>query len=140
MAIEPYKVVVVVDRSFGEKLVSLPPGVPVWIVDTPTNTPVARRLRKERPANSHLNGITTYNDVDVSPEESLLNQLPDIDLHHGPYSTKRPYTQLEVIGTPLSDKLKIILADYGFRQFSTTSEGFLTIREDQAAQKLRSSD
>ena len=139
MAIEPYKVVVVVDRNFGEKLVALPPGVPVWIVDTSTNTSVARRLRKERPASSHLNGITTYNDVDVSREESLLNQLPDIDLHHGPHSTKRPYTQLEVIGTPLSDKLKIALADYGFRQFSTTSEGFLTIREDQAAQRLRSS-
>jgi hypothetical protein len=135
VTIEPYRVVVVVDRNFGERLATLSPGVAVWIVDTPANTPAARRLWKERPESSHLTGITTYNGqkkggIDASPEENVLNQLSSIDLHHGPYSTKRPYVQLEVIGTPLSDKLKIALAEYGFREFSTTSEGFLTTRED----------
>jgi hypothetical protein len=132
--IEPYRVVVVVDRNFGERLARLSPGVPVWIVDTPANTPVARRLWKERPESNHLTGITTYDGqkrgVDVSPEESLLNQLPSIDLHHGAYSAKRPYLQLEVIGTPLSDKLKIALGEYGFREFSATNEGFMTTRGD----------
>jgi hypothetical protein len=33
----PYKVYVVVDREFGEKLAELERAVPVWIVDTPTN-------------------------------------------------------------------------------------------------------
>jgi hypothetical protein len=30
-----YKVYVVVDREFGEKLLKLVEGTPVWIVDTP---------------------------------------------------------------------------------------------------------
>ena len=49
MAALPYKVYVVVDREFGEKLAELERGVPVWIVDTPTNKPVAQRLWNERP-------------------------------------------------------------------------------------------
>jgi len=40
MSTVPYKVFVVVDREFGGKLSGLEQGVPVWIVDTPTNKPV----------------------------------------------------------------------------------------------------
>jgi len=57
----PYKVSVVVDREFGEQLATLAPGVPVWIVDTPTNKAVAKRLWKERPHDNSLTGITTFN-------------------------------------------------------------------------------
>ena len=39
MSAVQYKVFVVVDREFGEKLSELEKGVPVWIVDTPTNKP-----------------------------------------------------------------------------------------------------
>jgi hypothetical protein len=63
---EPYKVYVVVDRTFGERLAALPESVPVWIVDTPTNAPVAGRLWKERSQRSHLAGITTFK-ADSSP-------------------------------------------------------------------------
>jgi len=31
----PYKLYVIVDPNFGERLATLPEGVPVWIVDTP---------------------------------------------------------------------------------------------------------
>jgi len=44
MAAVPYKVYIVVDLEFGEKLAELERGVPVWIVDTPTNKPVAQRF------------------------------------------------------------------------------------------------
>jgi hypothetical protein len=46
MAAVPYKVYVVVDREFGEKLSDLERGMPVWIVDTPTNRPVAQCFGK----------------------------------------------------------------------------------------------
>ena len=63
MGAAPYKVVVVVDREFGEKLFELERSVPVWIVDTPTNKPVVQRFWRERPDEGHLTGITTFNDV-----------------------------------------------------------------------------
>jgi hypothetical protein len=33
MTAVPYKVCVIVDREFGERLAEIEPGVPVWIVD-----------------------------------------------------------------------------------------------------------
>ena len=63
MAVVPYKVYVVVDREFGEKLSELEKGVPVWIVDTPTNKPAAQRFWNEHPDENHLTGITTFNDL-----------------------------------------------------------------------------
>jgi hypothetical protein len=103
MVANPHRVYVVVDREFGERLGTLTPGVPVWIVDTPTNRVVAQRLWKERPTDSHLTGITTFGELNSSPpEELLISELPAIDLHHGSHSGDPAYTLLEVSGTDCS--------------------------------------
>lgn len=133
MAAVPYKVYVVVDRDFGEQLAELEQGAPVWIVDTPTNKPVAQRLWKERPNEGYLTGITTFDDMkSSSPEDMLLAYLDTIDLHHGIYSTDPPYTVIEVLGTPLTTKAKNGLAAYGFSEFRGTSEGFTARRAKTA--------
>jgi hypothetical protein len=120
----PYKVFVVVDRNFGGRLAALPQGVPVWIVDTPTNKPVAQLLWRDRNGN-HLTGITTFDDSDSSsPEDLLVGHLGTIDLHHGSYSADPPYTQLEVLGAPLTERIKAELSEYGFNEFHIDSEGF----------------
>jgi hypothetical protein len=101
----------------------------VWIVDTPTNKPVAQRLRKEQPDQKHLTGITTFHDLKgSSPEDLLLEELDMIDLHHGSHSADPPYTIIDVLGTPLSDKAKNQLAAYGFNEFNANSVGFTAIR------------
>jgi len=124
-------VYVIVDPNFGERLVSLPEGVPVWIVDTPVNSQVAHRLWKERPRASQHAGITTYRvPADTSPEENLINELGTIDLHHGPHSAGSPYMQLEVIGTSLSERIESELAEYRFREFHLTPDGFRSVRRE----------
>jgi hypothetical protein len=129
MAAVPYKVYVVVDRAFGEKLAELERGVPVWIVDTPTNKPVAQRFWNERPDESHLTGITTFNDLNsLSPEEMLLGHLDTIELHHGSHSADPPYTVIEVFGTQLTASAKNGLSEYGFNAFHITSTGFTASR------------
>jgi len=129
MAALPYKVYVVVDREFGEKLSELERGVPVWIVDTPTNKPVAQRLWNERPDEDHLTGITTFNDPNsLSPEELLLSHLDTIELHHGSHSADPPYTVIEVFGTQLTANAKNVLSEYGFTVFQVTSTGFTASR------------
>jgi hypothetical protein len=129
MSAVPYKVFVVVDRHFGEKLSDLEQGVPVWIVDTPTNKPVVERFWKERPNEDHLTGITTFNDAALlSAEDNLLSHLDTIELHHGVYSADPPYTVLEVFGTQLTDSAKNVLFEYGFDKFQITSTGFVTSR------------
>jgi hypothetical protein len=125
MVANPHRVYVVVDREFGERLGTLAPGVPVWIVDTPANKVVAQRLWKGHPTDSHLRGITTFGVLNSSPPGDLLiSQLPAIDLHHGCHSADPAYTLLEVLGTPLSERIKGELSEYGFDEFHSTPAGF----------------
>jgi hypothetical protein len=125
----PYKVYVVVEREFGEKLTELTVGVPVWIVDTPLNTATAQRLRKERKQGDHLAGITTFKGSESpSAEDLLLSQLDAIDLHHGTYSASPPYTILEVLGVLLGDRIKAELSEFGFNEFDITAAGFCAVR------------
>jgi hypothetical protein len=105
----------------------------VWIVDTPSNKAVAQRLWKEHPNESHLTGITTFDDTQSSsPDELLIGELDSIDLHHGVHSADPPYTQLEVLGTQLTDTAKRALAAYGFAEFHENSTGFTAIRCEPA--------
>jgi len=130
MSDRTYTVVMVVDPAFGERLASLPLGAPVWIVNTPTNKLVAQRLWSERPEVNHLTGITTFNISEgASREEILLDELDAIDLHHGSYSADPPYTRIEVLGAPFSDKIRLALAEYGFQHFSRTTDGFVAMRQ-----------
>jgi len=129
MVVAPYKVYVVVEREFGEQLASLAPGVPVWIVNTPFNRVVAQRLWKERNQEGHLAGITTFKDLEsLSAEDLLVSELDTIDLHHGSNSANPPYTILEVLGAPLSDRIKAELSQYGFDEFHTNAAGFCAVR------------
>src|SRR5450755_2439567 len=105
----PYKVFIVVDRQFGEKLAGLTPGVPVWIVDTPFNKPAAQRFWSDHPNGDHLTGVTTFSDHS-SPEEMLLGKLDTIELHHGSHSANPPFTVIEVFGAQLSSKAKEALS------------------------------
>jgi len=129
MTAAPYKVYVIVDREFGGQLTDLEQGAPVWIVDSPTNKPVAQRLWKERADESRLTGITTFKAPDsLSPENMLLAELDTIDLHHGPHSADPPYTVIEVVGAPLTAKAKTELSKYGFDEFHAKSKGFTARR------------
>jgi hypothetical protein len=125
----PYKVTVVVDREFGERLTLLTPGLPVWVVDTPVNEPVAQRLCKNLQKGDCLTGITTFAASESArPEETALSILDAVDLHHGRYSADPPYTVIEVIGTELTAELKAELQEYGFDSFECGSRGFRATR------------
>lgn len=123
------RVIAVVDRNFGERLSSMPVGVPVWVVDTPANQSVAHRLWKERPQTSHLEGITTFRfDLAESPEANLIEVMPTIDEHHGPLSADPPYMQIEVFGTVLTSRIRVAFAEYGFDEFRETRDCFVATR------------
>lgn len=131
----PYTVTVVLDRNFGESLSELPLGQPIWIVDTPINRSATERAWKEHTVGNHLTGVTIFNCIgDCSAEESLIDEFDTIDLHHGSYSSKLPYTVINVIGAQLTDAIKVMLSEYGFNEFHITEFGFRAVRP------LRNSD
>ena len=129
VARSPYRVRVVVDPHFGQRLTTLPLGEPVWIIDSDENTHVAREAWKQRPnSNDHLTGITTFRSVaGYDAEEELIAQLGPIDLHHGVYSADPPYSILEVVGCTASAKLRDALAGYGFAIEESSPNGFRAI-------------
>ena len=86
------------------------------------------------PAPNHLTEITGLTfDPSLSAKEQLLAELDTIDLHHGPSSTKRPYTELEVIGCPLSDRIRTALSELGFTNFEEKNHGTLADRTPEEA-------
>lgn len=127
-AADAYKVVVVVDENYGERLAGVSSDVPVWIVDTPGNRPVVERIWRERRAESHLTGVTLFNSYGSTPEQRFLAEIDTIDLHHGEYSADPPYSILEVIGVRLTPAIKTELAEYGFDQFGESQDGFIANR------------
>ncbi|MEY2506985.1 MAG: hypothetical protein QOH01_1314 [Verrucomicrobiota bacterium] len=128
----PHRVRVIVDPAFGERLAALPADEPSWVLDTPENTLVAHRLWKERPAASHLPGITTFRPgQSLSAEDEFISQLGTIDLHHGHYSADPPYSVLEVIGCSPSDRVRAALEEFAFAVQSTTSDGFIAVRTNE---------
>lgn len=131
----PYKVYVVVDRGFDEKSTQIPVGTGAWMSDTPTNRLAAQRLREAgHRGQDHLTGITMFTlGNHTSPEDDLISIMQQIEIHHGRWSADPPYTELEVIGTPLTDRIKAVLSQYGFNEFHTTASGFRSGRPLSAA-------
>jgi hypothetical protein len=129
----PYRVRVVVDPAFGERLAKLAKDEPVWIIDTPLNSVVVQRLREQLYSSSHLTGITTFKDTPgLDAEETLLYLLDTIDLHHGEHSANPPYSILEVIGCTASKAISAALADLGFTVDTVGPDHFSARRVQRA--------
>jgi hypothetical protein len=127
--LEPYRVFVVLDPAYGQRLDELAKNGPVWIVDTPANRSVAQQIWTAAPNRSHLEGVTTFKfPENSSSEDILINELDTIDLHHGIHSANPPYTVIEVIGAGVSDKVKEALSEFGFDHFEATSHGLRATR------------
>ena len=72
-------------------------------------------------------------DPNVAAEDHFLAEADTIDLHHGPYSTDTPYTELEVIGCHLTKPIRTALRQLGFTQFDEQSAGFTAKRSREEA-------
>jgi hypothetical protein len=126
---KPYRVFVVVDRDYGQHLAKVAQEGPVWIVDTSTNRAAAQQIWAADPKRNHLEGVTTFKVPESSSsEDSLIDELDMIDLHHGAHSANPPYTILDVIGSAITARVKAELAHFGFDEFQETPQGFRAIR------------
>jgi hypothetical protein len=133
MSVTPYRVHVVVDPHYGERIRSLPRGEPAWIVDSPDNHPIIQTMWQERRNLKEPNGITSFRfDPDAQPEDWFVCELGVIDLHQGEDSHDPSYSVLNVIGTAWSERIQEQLDKYGFFEHEASPQGFIT-RRDLAA-------
>jgi len=128
MSTMPAIVFIVVDHDYAARLADLPTDEPVWIVDTPTNRAMTKKLWAESPNRTHLNGITLFTSTAASAEDCVIHQLEPIDLHHGIYSADPPYAGLQIIGTQPTDRLTVELAAFDLTEITITDSGFRATR------------
>lgn len=122
---QPYKVAIVLDKSYGSKLLDLSSKVHVWIVDTPENKPWIKQIHSSTKPSLESGATSFPCDDNDTPEQQLLDIISDVDLHHGQYSHKPPWSVIEVIGANLSDQVeKEFKETFGITEFERSPNGF----------------
>jgi hypothetical protein len=128
---------VVLDPKFGDRLHEVRPGRPIWIVESSLNTPVVRAFWAAPPGLRGRTDVTLFTPKARNAAHAFLSELDMIDLHHGPYSSQTPYTQIDVLGAPLTDEIHAALEYLGFDEFRPDQSGFTAHRSEAEAQQLR---
>lgn len=125
-------VTLVCDLRYGEKLERLATEMPVWIISSEINDQAVERAWKSIPGArvTRFKGQPSANE----PQE-FLALLDNIDLHHGPYSSKTPVRTVRVLGFPLSEQLRTALVGRGFVS-EAEPEGFHLELRSRATEEL----
>jgi hypothetical protein len=122
-------VYLIVDADYGDRLRGLPANVPAWIADTPTNHPIIQNFWSARPAPAGGAGLTSFKVApDKTPEDWLLGIMDALELHHGEYSQTPPYSELRVIGTSLTPRLRAEFDENGFARYEDSPDGFIAYK------------
>ena len=119
-------VAVVLDPSFGDRLLSLATHMPIWIADTPSNHLSAESVWSSYA--SKQTNVTTFQVIGGDATDWCRMILPQVDLHHGKYSQSPPYRALEVFGTRATADLRRVFSKYGFTIASERVDGFRALR------------
>ena len=119
---EPYGVILVVDRGFGPRLQELPEGTPTWVVDSAANRPAIEAYRKSKKMGNHLTGLTSFTDFpQLSPAELAAEMMATIEEHHGVFSHTPAFSQLRVLGATIDPVLTAASEEIGFHLDSATA-------------------
>ncbi|MDY0357593.1 MAG: hypothetical protein RBR19_17055 [Sedimentisphaerales bacterium] len=123
-----YRVHVVVDPEYGERLRELPVDEPVWVVASEVNRLVVQALWRERA------DVTSFRFTpQAAPEDRLVSILSTVDLHHGEFSHDPPYSVLNIIGVEWSPAIQDEFDSFGLNRFEATAEGFVAMRTPSKA-------
>ena len=123
------KVILVLDRNYGEELSHRAAESHVWLIDSVANRAAASDYRALHGGSKVETGVTTFTAAEVdSSSETCLKILDQIDLHHGKHSADTPYSVLEVVGAQLSGPVKVAIEKLGFSEFEPTGNGFRASR------------
>src|SRR5262249_40944792 len=125
-----YRIGVVLDETFGDKLLELSQTMHVWVCDSEPNRRAAERIwAEETPDKAWLESGGTsvqYDPNDIA--RSLFDVIRLVEEHHGEYAHDPPWTTLEVFGASPNRNLIDALQDLGVRRVETTETGLIAFR------------
>ena len=133
MPTQLHKVGLVVDRDCGEQIAKLARSFHVWVVESPTNTPVIQRfweLEQADPDSDPLDsGITSFKASETESAQEMCARIAgDVDDHHGELAHDRAWSEIVVYGVSVDDRLRHVFEDLGATEISPTPGGFLCRR------------
>lgn len=129
-----HTVAIVVDRSFGDRLLPLSRRLHVWIVDSQINRPARDRVWNETKEYTLESGATLFfDDGTQAPDVVAAKMLEDVERHHSEGAHTPPMSRLEVYGTPRTASLSRALADLGFDHFEDGHGRFVASRAVEGA-------
>jgi hypothetical protein len=116
------RVAVVVTPEHVRKIETLAAECPVWAVRTPESEAIAERVWGQGSASLTLFSGSAH------PEETLLDVLPEIELHHGEESGFPPLGRVDVFGADPSDGLRREFGLLGLPRLCPQVGGFTASR------------
>ena len=126
---KPYKVAMVIDREFGNKLVALSRRIHVWVCNSSANLKAVNKINKDIKEFSLESGVTNFKvSKDDSAEDMFMNFIDTVDLHHGKFSHSPSWSVLEVYGLRLSPTIEAKLQEFGQGKFEQMTNGFIFYR------------
>ena len=121
-----HRVGIVLDESFGPRLLPLAQRIHVWAVESAANTPIARdvqQLVSALPGDPLDRGVTTFEAGGSSSWETLAAVVDNVDEHHGEHAHTPAWTVLEIYGIDEADAHKAGLDAYGVTEVERTEFG-----------------
>jgi hypothetical protein len=124
-----YKIAIVCDPHFGDRLISLAQEMPVWVCESKDNDVIVSKYCTAHPEKTIERGIIRFRPPLMwSHEENFEDLLYSVDIHHGEYSHSPPWSELWIYGleyTPLIDK---VVAAYSPKRIEQCNDHFKVIR------------
>jgi hypothetical protein len=124
-----YRVGLVVDPSFGVRLEELARRMHVWVVRSPDNEPVVRRIWDAlQGENSLESGATLFGSDTESREKACEGIVGTIEEHHGEDSHDPAVNAIEVFGVAPTASIREAFATYGFDEVKVFGDSFVASR------------
>lgn len=133
MPLTKHRVAIVVDRAFGARLAGLAANRHVWIVESPANAPAIRQVWDDPGSGDEDDplgpGVTSFAANESETAEGMCTRIAgDVAEHHSEASHDPPWDEIEVIGVPLSARLRQVFESIGATVFEHTADGFVCRR------------
>jgi hypothetical protein len=126
-----YRIALVVDESFGRRVIELAKEVYVWLVQSKENdrwASAALELSSDS-EDPLLRGVSTFARAGGEQTDDLIVSLLElIDDHHGEFAHDPPWSEIDVIGAAVTPKIEDAARKYGVVECRTTPTGFRLVR------------
>ena len=126
-----YSIALVVDPTFGRRVVDLARTTYVWLVRSNENDRWAQVVW-DAPSDGKdplMYGVTTFVRLrDENVEDMLLRLLDMIDEHHGEFAHDPEWSEIAVVGAGCSAEIERAALAFGVHKCEPTPDGFRMLR------------